>query len=309
MKKILSILCIACIFCGCARQSEKKEVKPVITATLFPQYDFCRQIVGDRAEVILLLPPGMESHNYEPSVADIKKIAESDLFLYTGENMEPWAERILDGLSVKAVDLSENIQLCEHRHGDEHEHGHSHGEDEEHGQDPHIWTDPNNCITVIGDILSSLCEIDGENGDFYRENAEEYVKKLKDLDSEFKNISNSAKEKVIVHGGRASMTYFANRYGFTFISAVDSCSSYSEPSASKLTYMINYVKQNNISAVFCEEMTEPKFAKVISEETGAEILLLHTCHNLSRDEFERGETYISLMKKNAQNLKKALGVE
>lgn len=300
MKRILSILCIACIFCGCARQSGKEEDRPVITATLFPQYDFCRQIVGDRAEVILLLPPGMESHNYEPSVADIKKIAESDLFLYTGNSMEPWAERILDGLSVKAVDLSANIQLCEH------EHGHEHGQ-EEHGQDPHIWTDPNNCITVTEDILTSLCEIDGENSDYYRKNAEAYVKKLKDLDSKFKSISDGAENKVIVHGGRASMTYFADRYGFTFVSAVDSCSSYSEPSASKLTYMINYVKQNNISAVFYEEMTEPKFAKVISEETGAEILMLHTCHNLSKDEFERGETYISLMEKNAQNLKKAFG--
>lgn len=302
MKKILSLLCIACLFCGCATTKEKKEDKLLITATLFPQYDFCKQIVGDKAEVVLLLPPGMESHNYEPSVADIKKISESDLFLYTGNDMEPWAERILDGLNVKSVDLSANIELCEHVHDDDDDDNDGHNHDHEH--DPHIWTDPVNCITVTEDILYSLCAIDSENSEFYKKNAEEYICELKSLDEEFKSIS--GENKVIVHGGRASMTYFAKRYGFTFISAVDSCSSYSEPSASKLTYMINYVRQNGVKAVFYEEMTEPKFAKVISEETGAEILLLHTCHNLSKDEFERGETYVSLMKQNAVNLKKAL---
>lgn len=303
VKRIITFLLCACVlFCGCVR--EKKNEKLKITATLFPQYDFCRQIAGDRAEVELLLPPGMESHNFEPSVADIEKINGSDLFVFTGENMEPWAVRVINGLhGVNALDVSENIELCDHDDGDEHHDHHEHHEE----KDPHIWTDPNNCIIMVRNIVDALCALDGQNADYYKANGEKYIAALVSLDEEFVKTAENAKIKTLVHGGRASMTYFARRYGFEFLSAVDSCSSYSEPSARKLTEMINFIKENNIKVVFFEELSVPKFAKIISEETGAEMLLLHTCHNLSKSDFEKGETYISLMKQNAENIKKAVG--
>lgn len=301
MKKIAAFIMCVCLLCGCAQKKNNEKLK--ITATLFPQYDFCREIAGDKADVELLLPPGMESHNFEPSVADIEKINSSDLFVFTGENMEPWAVRVLNGLhGVTALDVSEDIELCDHEE-DEH-HGH-HGHHEE--KDPHIWTDPINCITMTENIVNALCEIDKANADYYRANGERYIVSLSSLDEKFTEIAENAKIKTLVHGGRASMTYFAHRYGFEFLSAVDSCSSYSEPSAQKLTEMINFIKENNIKAVFYEELSEPKFAWIISEETGAEMLLLHTCHNLSKSDFEKGETYIHLMEQNAENIKKAVG--
>ncbi len=312
MKKKVScifLIILLCILSGCGVQSTANENKITVVASLFPQYDFCREITKNNVNVVLLLPPGMESHNYEPSVSDSITIAESDLFIYTGKYMEPWAETVISGLGAQTtvVDCSSGINLCEHVHDDEghenHDEHHSHEEE----KDPHIWTDPINCIQMVNNITEALCEIDAKNSDFYKQNASEYIEKLYGLDREFKEISENAPSKLLCHGGRFSMTYFSREYGFEFVSAFDSCSSSSEPSAKKVVSLINEVKKNNLNGVFYEELTEPKVARVIGEEANVPVYLLHTCHNLTKEEFERGETYLSLMEQNAKNLRAVLG--
>ncbi len=300
--KFLCILCILpLLFCSC--ETEKSEKIKIVT-TLFPQYDFCRQIAGDKAEIRLLLPAGMESHNYEPSVADMLEISKSDIFVYTGEEMEPWAKTVIKGLdaSVSVADASKNIKMLEDS-DEEEEHSHHH----EH--DPHIWTDPLNAMVMCENILNVLKEKDPENALYYTENFLKYKEDLENLDNCFAQITKNAGGTVLCHGGRFSMNYFAHRYSLTFISAIDSCDSQSEPSASKLVYLTDLIRKRNIGVVFYEEITQPNTARVLCSETGAKMLLLHSCHNVTRSEFENGETYISLMYKNAENIKYALGVE
>lgn len=299
MRKILLCLLAVCFLSGCA-PARQTEPKLKVCATLFPQYDFCRQIAGDKAEVTLLLPPGMESHNYEPSVSDILTVAESDLFFYTGPYMEPWAQTVIDGLdsSVQAVDVSQNITLCAH---EEHE-GHEEHEHEEHAPDPHIWTDPHLAAVMAETVALALCEADAENSGYYMARLAAYREQLQRLDAEFSDAAEALKNRTLCHGGRFSMTYFARRYGLHVVAAFDSCASQAEPSARRVVSMIETMKEEKLPAVFYEEMTEPKIARVIAEETGADMLLLHSCHNVTKRELEAGSTYLSLMQGNLKNL-------
>lgn len=290
--------------------STEDNGKISIVATLFPQYDFAREIAGDKADVKLLLPPGVESHSFEPTPADIVMIDKCDLFVYTGEYMEGWANDIVENISNKdaVLDVSKGIDLCE----EEEEHNHS--EDEEHddhdhdhgGYDPHIWTSPVNAEKMVQNITDSLCLIDSENADYYKENAEKYISQLDEIDSEFKEIVANAKRKKMYFGGKFAMYYFTREYGLDYVSAYDSCSGETEPSAKVLAEMIDEMNNEKIPVVYYEELTDPKVARTISQETGAEPLLFHTCHNVTAEDLENGVSYISLMKQNEENLKKGL---
>lgn len=301
------------------KYQEESEGKIKIVATLFPQYDFARQIAGDKAEISLLMAPGVESHSYEPSPADIIKINDADLFIYTGKYMEPWAQSIIDGVEnkkVKILDVSQNVTLDKEDEHDEHEGHDEHdsldGEDGKeqvenehnaHEFDPHIWTSPVNAKIMVDNILNDLCAIDPENEAYYKKNAEAYVEELKELNNEFKEIFSTAKRSEIIFAGKFALHYFAEEYGMEYEAAFDSCASETEPSVKTVTNLIDEMKEKNIPVVFYPELTDPKVAKAISDETGAEMLLLHSCHNVSKDDFNAGVTYIGLMKENAENLR------
>lgn len=300
MKKLIVILLSVLLFCGCA--PEKQEDKITVYATLFPQYDFCRAIAGDKAEVKLLLPFGMESHNYEPGVKDIKNIYNCDLFLYTGAEMEPWAQRILKGIDkdVAVVDLSKGIELIVEEHSRDHQH--------DHHSDPHIWTSPKNAKKMAESILTALCNIDSKNSAFYIENAQKYFIELDRLDNELTALSRKIKGITLCHGGKFSLAYLLKHYGIKILPAFDSCSSWAEPSVARVEEICEKIKAQNLKAVFYEELSQGKIADTIVNETGVEKLLLHSCHNVSKEEFNSGATYVSLMDQNIKNIKKAIGI-
>ena len=302
MKRILAALCAAALLAltGCApapaSSSPAGKEKLTVYATLFPQYDFAREIAGDRAEVILLLPPGVESHSFEPTPADIAGISKSDLLLYTGDAMEPWAAKLIAGDlpdTVRAVDLSQGVALLAEEHEEE---GHAHP------FDPHIWTSPVNAMIMARTVVSALCEADPEGAEAYRANGERYLAELESLDDEIRTIVSQAKRRELVFGGRFAFHYFTAEYGLTAYSAYDSCSEETEPSAKAVSEVIGRVREDHLPVVYYEELTEPK----VAQETGAKLLLLHSCHNLSKDELAAGESYLSLMKQNAQNLREGL---
>lgn len=310
---LLSAICMTTVFTGCngkkSVDSDKKDNdKLTIVATLFPQYDFAREIVGDKGEVTLLMSPGVESHSYEPTPADIIKINKSDLFVYTGQYMEAWAKSIIDGIDnkdVKILDVSKNIHLDEVE--DEHNHSEDSHENEElghdHDYDPHIWTSPINAKVMVDNILEEVCALDPENAEYYTENAENYKAELEDLNKEFENIFATAKRHEIIFGGKFALHYFAEEYGMDYEAAFDSCSTEAEPSVKVVAHLIDEIKEEKIPVIYYPELTEPKVARSISEETGAEMLMLHSCHNVSKEELNSGANYISLMKQNAENLK------
>ena len=309
------ILGFILVLAGCSEGSKEESIstsdKIEIVTTLFPQYDFARQIVGDKAEVTLLLPPGMESHSYEPTPADMIKINKANLFIYTGELMEPWAHKMIESVDseqVKVLDVSQGIPLLASNEEDEQHHdheaeveGHEHSEDDghHHTYDPHIWTSPQNAKVMVNNILEALCEVDPQNADYYKANAQAYQLQLDNLNDEFEVVVSNSKHDTIYHSGRFAMQYLMQQYGVNYVSAPFEA----EPSAALVAQVINEIKANNIPAIYYEELITPKIAQMISEETGAQMLLLHSCHNVSKEDFDNGVTYLSLMEQNVENLK------
>ncbi|MBQ7032348.1 MAG: zinc ABC transporter substrate-binding protein [Clostridia bacterium] len=282
--------------CSCGAPQQKSDILQ-ITATLFPQYDFAREICGNRAEITLLLPPGMDSHSYEPTPADMLTLSQADLFLYTGDTMEPWAATLADSVNGQITDVSEGVRLLSGE--DIHAHvEHSHAAAD---TDPHIWTNPQNAIIMVENICSAVCGLAPENAEFFRKNADAYIEELTQLDADIDAVVKSGRRKKIVFGGRFAMRYFTERYGLSYDAAYDSCSGEAEPSPSVLTHIIAEMKAEGLPAVYYEELSTPRTAKLIAEETGAKMLLLHSCHTLAPE--EAGETYLSLMRKNLENLK------
>lgn len=290
---------------------KQKDDKIKIIATLFPQYDFAKQIGGDKVDVELLLTPGTETHTYEPTPQDIINVNKADIYIYTGKYMEPWSDKIANSITsnTKVLDASKNIELIneenfekEHTTIDEKNSEDFHNDE----YDPHIWLNPQNAIIMVKNITEELCDIDKKNEKYYKENSEKYINELIKLDNEIEDTVRSSKSKKIAFGGTFAYAYFIQRYNLQYISAYDSCGENSEPSVAKVKEVIDYIKQNNINVIFYQELSAGKIADTISKETGAKKLIFHTIHNASKEEINNGETYISLMKKNLQNLKQAL---
>lgn len=308
-KKVLSTLLTAVLLvlmltgCGAGRPADDGRL--TVVTTIFAPYDFVRQIVGDRARVVMLLPPGVESHSYEPTPSDIIEIENADIFFYISENTETWVTQILSSLKNKQV---EKVNIAEGIGVDIHAHNHTHhGEHTEECQtDEHIWTNLSYSADMVSFIGEKLSEKDPANASFYRANAGEYAEEILTLGQKFSSMVTYSKRNTIVSGSRFAMKNFTTEFGLEFTAAFDSCVDNTEPSAAVMAKIIDKIKSDNIPVIFYEELTEPKIARAVSIETGAKMLLLHSCHNVSADELERGETYISLMKQNYENVKEAL---
>lgn len=324
----MSILIIAIVGCNNQEESQvdQNNSKKQVIATLFPQYDFVKQIAKDNVEVTLLLPPGVESHSYEPTPRDIAKISTSDLFVYTGKYMEPWAQSIIDSMKEnenKFVDTSKGIELLDlDDHDEDHHYEENHRDEENHndeedvhlddehsheGKDPHIWLDPVFAQKMVDNILESLVKIDYENETFYRENAETYKKSLIELDIKNKDAFEKVTSKKIVYGGHFAFGYFAKRYGLTHVSPYEGFSPNAEPNPKKIVELIKTLNESGNDTIFYEENIDPKVARVISEETGAKMLLLHGVHNISKDDISSDKSYLKIMNDNLTNLKEGLG--
>lgn len=315
---LFSIITIVILQVNKTESNETGKIE--IVATLFPQYDFAKQIGGDKVNVTLLLPPGTESHTYDPTPQDMVNINNSSLFIYTGEEMEPWAENLISGMKneINVLDLSTTVNLInseefeeEHSSNENHEHDNhdevnKSSESHVHTYDPHIWLNPLNAIQMVNSITEQLCRIDPENADYYKNNASEYIKEIQQLDSEFENVVNSSTNKKIAFGGAFAYAYFVERYNIEFISAYQTCGESTEPSTTQVKEVIDYINENNIPVIFYKEYTTGNVAKTISENTNAQMLVFNTVHNVSKDEIENGASYVSIMRQNLENLKIAL---
>ncbi len=296
------------------KKEETDKNKVQVIATLFPQYDFIKQIGKDKVNVEMLLPPGVESHSYEPTPIDMIKINSSDIFVYTGKEMEPWAETIASSIDSNTVilDVSKNIKLINPKDFEEKNENGAIVADEEsedldtHESDPHIWLDPVIAGYMVDNILESLVSVDPVNETFYKSNAEEYKSNLLKLDEDIKNVITNGKRNTIVFGGAFAYAYFIERYDLNFISAYDSCGEGSEPSVARVKSVIDYIKENNIPVIFYQDMSAGSIAKTIAAESGAKELIFSALHNVSKVNIDNGVTYIDLMRQNLTNLEIAL---
>jgi len=336
MKKLISILLSMCILLGmlsgCSINTDsyiEPSDKISVIATIFAPYDFIREIAGDFAEVTMLLPPGTESHSYEPTPQDIIKIQNCDVFVYVGGDSDSWVQKILESMDTSGIriitlmdcvevveeEIVEGMEVGAESHDNEHnheeaeennEHNNEHTEDNNHEYDEHVWTSPQNAKVIVQKISDILCEADTYNSNSYKENTTAYLAKLNDLDSKFQEVVNSAKHKTLIFGDRFPFRYFAEVYGLEYFAAFPGCSTETEASAATVAFLIDKVKAESIPVVFHAELSNKKMANTISEETGAKVLLLHACHNITKDEMENGVSYLELMYQNVENLKEAL---
>ena len=403
------LLVLSCVLTACAPErgsaddpsnSSKSsgasgDTRLNVVTTLFPYYDFLRQIAGDSIRLTMVIPAGMDSHSFEPTPADMITIQNADLLVCNGGTMEQWLSQVLDSFEEgtgpkRVVTMMDYVDVVQEEivegmeDGDSHDHGHTHthadgmvhaedhdhdAEDhehsaEEHGYstdaydtekrehsadehdteehdhsedehdtenapvheeehahgdleeddghgveieyDEHIWTSPVNAKKLVGVLAKVLAEEDPAHADSYAENSASYQDKLTELDAEFREVVSHAKRRLVVFGDKFPLRYFFDEYGLEYRAAFSGCSTDTEPSAKTIAYLIDKVREDQIPAVYYLELSSPRVAEIIGEETGAEPLLFHSCHNVTRHQFDSGVTYLELMEQNVENLKKGL---
>ena len=306
MKKIIAVfitffLLISLIFIMIGNVDNTKQTtnKITIVTTLFPEYDFVKQIGKDKVDAKILLPPGTESHTYEPTPKDISNINEADIFIYTSNTMEPWAEKIANSITSDTliVQSANNINLIELEHNHE-----EIGEQTQDKYDSHVWLNPDYAIEMVENITNKLCEISPNDAEYFRKNAQEITK----LDNEIEETIENSKNRKLVFGGEFAYIYFINKYNLEYATAYDGCGEGAEPSVSKIRDIIDIMNNEQIPVIFYEELSEGKIANMIADETNAKALVFHTLHNVTQEELKNGATYITLMRENLEKVKEAL---
>ena len=329
MKRIASFflaLALAFSLAACAAPAEKTDDgKLQIVATLFPYYDFARAIVGDRADVTLLLSPGREAHSFEPTPLDAVTISESDVFLYNGGEGEYWVDSMLDAagenIAVIArmmdyVDALDEEYVEGMQGADAHDHDHDHSDHDHDGgdehdsdkveYDEHIWTSPKNAAILCRAVCDAICKADPANEDFYRANCDDYCAQIEALDARFADLCESAPRKLLIFADRFPMLYFCREYGLDYRAAFHGCSGDTEPSLATIKFLIDKVEDENIPVVYTIDFGTKKVAAVVSECTGAAIETIYSMQTVSRADFDAGETYLTLMERNFEALRKGL---
>jgi zinc transport system substrate-binding protein len=300
----------AVLFAGCSRGEQKASSKLQVVTTLFPLYDFARIIAGEHAEVTMLLPPGMEPHSFEPKPKDIIRISKAALFIYTNRYMEPWAAKILSGIDsrkLRVVDAGRGVTFAAASTAEEHDHNHHEHGAENHagGRDPHIWLDFANAGMIVNNIMDGLVAADATHAQAYRDNAARLKAGLIELDQRYRDGLASCSTRVLLHGGHFTFGYLARRYGLEYRS-LSGISSESEPSAARMAAMVRQIRSSGVRYLFAEELLSPRLTETLANEAGVAVLKLHGAHNLGRDDFQRGVSFIGLMEQNLINLQKGL---
>ncbi|MBQ8903641.1 MAG: zinc ABC transporter substrate-binding protein [Oscillospiraceae bacterium] len=302
-RKILSVLAagalmLTCSACSSADNTETDGLK-VIT-TNFPPYDFVKQISKGEIVPEMLLSGGQDSHSFEPTAQQIIAISEADIFICTGGESDAWVDEILMSMDtdVKVIRMMDCVEpLCaeeDHDHEDGHHHDHSE-------YDEHVWTSPKNAMKIADTIKEAMCEADPENTDSYNSGYAELYSSLLTLDHELTTAADSLTSPLIF-GDRFPFLYMAHDYGIEYYAAFSGCSSETEPSAAKMTELIEAAKANNVKTIFYVEFSTQKVADTVAEAAGAETALFHSCHSVSDEDLQNGESYVSLMRKNFAKL-------
>ncbi len=327
MKKLVSIFLSTVIICslfsisGCGKTEkvQKSDGKISIVTTIFPYYDFVRQLAGDKADIRLLLSPGSDPHSYEPTPSDIVAIENCDLFIYNGGESDEWVDGVLSSIenkNVKVMKMMEYVTLrheqsmdhnhehAEHEDMDDNDEGHDHEEGEEY--DEHIWTSIRNAERMSASIADELISLDSKNSDYYNEKKADYISSLDSLDKKFTEVANNKKRDTLVFGDRFPFLYFVSDYDLGYECAFPGCSHETEPSTAVVSHLIDFTRENNIPVVFYLELSSGKIAQIISEDSSAKTMQFSSCHNVTKEDFENGATYISVMEQNLEALKEAL---
>lgn len=307
MKRIILLtLLLGALFlpaCNKPESAPPAATKLQVVTSLFPLYDFVRQIGGDQVEVTLLLPPGVEAHSFDPKPEDILRVNRAGLFIYTHKAMEVWAATIaasVDPARVTIVDASVGAQLRPSSgDADEHDaHAHAHNAG---AIDPHLWLDFANAQVMVDNIAEAMASKDPAHRDLYLANATAYRDRLDRLDADYRRSLADCKKRTLLQGGHFALGYLTARYGLKYHAAA-AVNPEAEPTAATMAALVKQMRRQDLRYLFSEELVSPKLAETIAKEAGGSVLLLSAAHNVSKADFERGITFIEIMERNLKNL-------
>ena len=327
MKKItvllLALFMLVGALAGCGKQNDTNQTdKLSIVTTIFPEYDWVREILGDKAdnaEITMLLDNGVDLHSYQPTADDIVKISDCDLFIYVGGESDEWVEDALRnaanrnmkvinllevlGDSVKTEEIVEGMQEEEHEHEDAEEHEHEEEADE------HVWLSLKNAKMLVRVISKALQELDPDNKDIYAANADAYVKKLSALDAEYQAAVDAASNKTILFGDRFPFRYLVDDYGLRYYAAFVGCSAETEAGFETISFLAKRVDEWKLPCVLTIEGAQHKIAETVVRNTTAKnqrVLTMDSMQSTTSKDVKNGTTYLSVMEKNLSVLKEAL---
>ncbi|MCX7781627.1 MAG: metal ABC transporter substrate-binding protein [Negativicutes bacterium] len=304
----LAILMLA-IMSGCLKKEAPRQTVAVpklkVVATVYPVYEFTRQVGGDRIELAMLVPAGTEPHEWEPSSKDLVRLRGANLVIYQGSGFEQWigkflTKEIMGGAT--AIEASQGIHLLQTDMDEHHHASHAPG----HGDtDPHVWLDPLLAQQEVRNIAAALAAADSTNKEYYFANAANYIAELDKLHQEFQmNLSGLKQRKIVTN--HAAFGYLAKRYSLEQL-AIMGLSPDAEPTPEKMAKVIKAVREHQVKYIFAETVLSSKLAATIARETGARVLVLHPIDQLTEAEMNAGQNYLTLMRANLSNLKKSLG--
>lgn len=279
-----------------------------VTTTIYPLYSIAKEVGADKINLQNLIPFGVEAHGFDPNPSEIAKLSKSDLFITSSDSMEPWKDKIVKSLKIeqKVFDMSKHVKLREIKeevhHEEENEHQHHTHEHE--GIDPHYWVSLNNYILMTEAITKLFIEKDTQNKDFYIQNSNNYLTKIKALKNKYDStLATCTNKKILVN--HDAFGYFADDYNVKQYT-ISGMSPEDKPSAKQIAELINLVKNEKINTVFFEEFASPKVAQTIAKETNIKIDTLRPAENISKEENSKGYGYIQIMEDNLEKLKFAM---
>ena len=309
-KRILTgMLCVLLLLAGisCRTEQPQEDARPSVVVTIFPQYDFVRQIAGDLVNLNMLVQPGSEVHGFDPTFSEVSTILHADLFVYVGGESDGWVEDVLakSERTINAIALLPLVDALEEETVEGMQAEEDDGEAPE--ADEHVWTSPKNAVRIVEALCDALVKLLPESERTLRDNAARYIEQLNDLDARLHAIAEGGKRNTVVFAERFPFRYLCDELHLNYYAALRGCSSNEEVSLSTVAFLIDRVRELDLDSVFYIEFSDRSIANSIAAATGCKTLLLHSCHNVSREDFDAGVTYLDLMNRNAESLKEALG--
>ena len=331
---ILALAMAVSLFTGCGKKNnaetgESDSNKLSVVTTIFPEYDWVREILGGKAEstdLTMLLDNGVDLHSYQPTTDDIIKVFDCDLFIYVGGESDGWAENALKtaankdikvvsllevlGERVKTEEIVEGMQDADHAHAHDHEHEHDHGHDHEEEADEHVWLSLKNAAVLVGAIADALQELDPDNKDTYAANASAYIEKLSALDGAYQSAVDGAARKTVLFGDRFPFRYLVDDYGLRYYAAFAGCSAETEASFETVSFLAKKVDELGLPCVLTIEGKSHKLAETIVQSTAGKnqkVLTMDSMQSITSEDVANGTTYLSVMEQNLSVLKEALG--
>lgn len=311
------VLCISiCMMSGCKKKNEKTEVqtseKLNVVTTIFPYYDFVKSIAGDKVNLSLITPTGEDMHSFNPDSTTMSEILKADVLIYNGGESEKWIDDLFnvkkdEAKNIKKISMMENASeiLSALNEQDDNKDDSATASDS-YNYDEHLWTAPSCAEKIVNIIKDKLSEYDKENAEYYGSNADEYNKKLEQLDYEFREVVENGNTKHVVFADRFSLKYLFDDIGLVYSATYPVCTKYQAPKKQTVSYLEKRIREEKLPVIFKNEITPSGSAEKIAKKTGAAVEVFNTCHTVTRKQFEEGVSYIELMNSNVDKLKKAL---